>query len=108
VTIREHRQRLLRTMRTVKCLIWLLLVPALTACAHTGGVSDMGAGVYAVTGTETGTQQRGSAAARADAIDHATAFCAKSARKPVIQGYDDKPLTAWGAPTSSVVFRCEQ
>jgi hypothetical protein len=107
MTIREQLQRQLRTMGTVKCLLGLLLVPALTACAHTSGVSDMGAGIYAVTGTETGTQQRGTAAARADAVDQATAFCAKSGRKPVIQGYDDKPLTAWGAPTSSVVFRCE-
>jgi hypothetical protein len=72
--------RQLQAISTVKWLIWLVLVHAMIACAHTGGVSDMGAGVYAVTGTETSTQQRGTAAARADAVDQATAFwCEKRA-----------------------------
>jgi hypothetical protein len=78
--------------RLLPISMWLLFGPALTACAHTGGISDMGAGVYAVTGTESGTEQRGTAVARADAVDQATAFCAKSGRKRVIQAYDGKPL----------------
>ena len=84
--------------------IALLLALALIACAHTN-VSDMGAGLYAVTGR--GTEQGGTAAARADAVNQATAFCAKSGRKATVEDFDDKPLTAWGSPTSSVVFRCE-
>jgi hypothetical protein len=84
--------------------IGLLLVTALLACAHTG-VSDMGTGLYAVTGT--GSEKGGTAAARNDAFSQAAAFCAKSGRKPLAEAFDDKPLTAWGPSTSSVVFRCE-
>jgi hypothetical protein len=84
-------------------LMGLLLVPALLACAHTN-VSDMGAGLYAVTGT--GSEKGGTAAARNDALGQAAAFCAKSGRKPAVEAFDDRPLTPWGPSTSSVVFRC--
>ena len=84
--------------------IGLLLASALIACAHTN-VSDMGAGQYAVTGR--GAEQGGPASARADAVNQASAFCAKSGRKAAVEDYDDKPLTAWGPSTSSVIFRCK-
>lgn len=63
-----------------------LLALALIACAHTN-VSDMGAGLYAVTGR--GTEQGGTAAAIADAVGQATAFCAKSWRKATVEDFDD-------------------
>jgi hypothetical protein len=84
--------------------IGLLFVPALIGCAHTN-VSDMGAGQYAVTGR--GTEQGGTDSARADAVNQAAAFCAKSGRKATVEDYDDKPLTASGPPASSVIFRCK-
>lgn len=107
--MRQFRARiqgtdLLCTRIEVKCSIGWLLIAALLACAHTS-VSDMGAGRYAVTGT--GSEKGGTSAARNDALNQAATFCAKSGRKPVAEAFDDKPLTAWGASTSSVVFRCE-
>jgi hypothetical protein len=75
---------------------------ALSACASQN-VVDMGAGRHSVTGTST----KGLPAARADAVKQANSYCARSARRAVVESTDNERLAGvLSDPSINVVFRC--
>lgn len=80
----------------------MLCLLALSACASQN-VLDMGAGRHSVTGTST----KGLPAARADAVRQANRFCARSARRAVVESTDNERLAGvLSDPSISVVFTC--
>jgi hypothetical protein len=89
----------------LRCLsLSLLAMVAVSGCATTSDVYDMGGGRYGLTSSAY-TSMGGVGKARSSSIKKANDYCATRGKRAVIE--DTKADASFASGTSEIAFRCE-